>query len=266
MTISDAESNVQIEHEGNVSRVWINRPEVRNAFDADTIRQLHEAFDRLSARKETKAIVIQGRGRVFCAGADLNWMKASKDLTPEENTADSRKMAKMFQSIRDCPKFVIAAVNGHSLGGGMGILGAADAVLSVKHAKFGFTEARLGIVPAVISSFCLPKIGPSWARRLFASAEIFKTDRAVQIGLVHDVYEDQPGLDAGVAALITELRYAGPEAMAIAKSIPERVASCANLDDAVEECVNLISTVRKTPEAQEGFNAFLEKRPSAWST
>ena len=166
-----------------LATVTLKRPDVRNAFNAELVRELKQVFDALSKEDDLRAVFIRGEGKCFCAGADLNWMKASVTLSFAENEADARKMAETFAAIAACPVPVIAVVHGHALGGGAGLMAAADIALAADEVKIGFTEVLLGIIPAVISPFVLRKIGQTHARRYFCSGEIFDGREAARIGL-----------------------------------------------------------------------------------
>ena len=170
-----------------VARVTLARPEVRNAFNAEVIEQLHEVFTRITAADDVRAVVLAGEGKVFCGGADINWMRASLDLTFEANVADAERMSDMFRAIDNCPKPVIGKIHGAALGGGAGLAAVCDIAIATDDAIFGFTEVKLGIIPAVISPFVLAKIGASHARALFLTGERFDARTRRAIGLVHEV-------------------------------------------------------------------------------
>ena len=241
-----------------VARVTICRPEVRNAFNADVIEQLHLVFTRIRSADDVRAIVLAGEGSVFCGGADINWMRASLDLTLDDNVADAQRMSDMFRTIDNCPKPVIGRVQGAALGGGAGLAAVCDIVISADDAIYGFTEVKLGIIPAVISPFVLAKIGASHARALFLTGERFGAERARQIGLVHEVVAAD-ALDAAVDARLAELRTAGPQAVAAAKLLVRRVLDNA-YDDTRAITSQAIARQRTSAEGQEGLRAFLERR------
>jgi methylglutaconyl-CoA hydratase len=267
---------VRLEASGPVARITLARPEVRNAFDDVLIAELTRAARILSDAFETAAAaetgawpasaprvtVLTGDGAVFCAGADLNWMKRSAAYTRQENDADARRMAAMVRAIDELPMPVIARVNGPALGGGMGLLAACDIVIAAEGASFGFTEVRLGIAPAVISSFVLPKIGAAAARRYFLTGETFDAEAARAMGLVHAVVPAER-LDAEVDALAQAVLACGPRAVATAKRLI-REATERTRDDAVENAVRVIAALRVSSEGQEGLGAFLEKRRPSW--
>jgi enoyl-CoA hydratase/carnithine racemase len=247
-------ANLQIERDGDVLRVTLARPDRRNAFDAELIAELASAFVDVG---RARAVVLAGEGPSFCAGADVEWMRSSVDLSYDENVADAVGLRRMLEAIDGCPAPVICRVQGHALGGGAGLVACADVVIAAPDAVFAFSEAKLGIVPAVISPFALAKIGPSWARRLFPTGERFGAELALRIGLVHELADD---LDAAVERVLGELRSAGPRAARAAK----RLVLDAPLDGL--ETARRIAERRTSDEGQEGLRAFLERRRPDWSS
>jgi methylglutaconyl-CoA hydratase len=240
----------------------MNRPDVRNAFNAELIAALRDAFTALSADDGVRSIVLAGEGKTFSGGADIGWMRAALELSEAENVRDAEAMAAMLIAIDRCPKPVIARVQGAALGGGCGLVAAADIVVAADDALFGFTEVKLGIIPAVISPFVLPKIGQSQARALFVTGERFSAEYAQRIGLVHHVVPASE-LDARIAAIVAEFRTAAPSAIAAAKAVVRNV-SAATPDEATKLSARAIAKQRTTPEGQEGLRAFLERRPASW--
>jgi methylglutaconyl-CoA hydratase len=257
---------LRVTRKGPFGRVTLARPEVRNAFDAALIAELRTAFDGFAAEPsaELRGVVLAGEGSVFCAGADVEWMRASIGLPVEDNERDAAAMQAMFTAIDECPVPVIARVTGAALGGGMGLCATADIVIATADTTFGFTETKLGIIPAVISTFVVPKIGASHARALFATGQRFGAKRARTIGLVHEVVADEAELDERIGALLDELGSAGPGAARAAKAL---VRDLLGLDaaDARAEAVRRISRQRTSPEGQEGLTAFVDKRPPSWA-
>src|SRR3954452_9458914 len=248
---SDDVPNVRVEWEQDVLRVTLARPDRRNAFDADLIRELSEAFVDVG---RARAVVLAGEGASFCAGADVDWMRASADLSFDENVADANAMRQMFESIDSCPAPVVARVQGHALGGGAGLVAAADIPIASPDTTFAFSEVKLGIIPAVISPFALAKIGGASARRYFVTGERFDAETALRIGLVSEVAD---GLDAAVDRVIGELRSAAPRAARWAKRlVRERPEG--------GETARWIAERRTSDEGQEGLRAFLEKRRPTW--
>jgi methylglutaconyl-CoA hydratase len=246
-------ATVQVEREGPVLRVTLARPERRNAFDAELIRELGQAFVDVG---KARAVVLAGEGASFCAGADVDWMRASVGLSFDENVADANAMRQMFEAIDNCPAPVVARVQGHALGGGAGLVGASDIAISARDTVYAFSEVKLGIIPAVISPFALAKIGAGHARRYFVTGERFDADVALRIGLVSEVADD---LDAAVDRVVGELLSAGPLAARWAKRlVRERPAG--------PETARWIAERRASDEGQEGLRAFLEKRRASWHT
>lgn len=256
---------LRVERDGPFARVTLTRPEVRNAFNAAVIGELRTAFVSLGAEtpERLRGVVLAGEGPTFCAGADVEWMRASAGLSLADNERDAAAMQAMFAAIDACPVPIVARVQGAALGGGMGLCAVSDVVVATSDAVFGFTETKLGILPAVIGPFVLAKIGESAARALFPTGERFGADRARQIGLVHEVVPDDEALDARVAAILDELRSAGPGALRAAKALIRELRTLAP-DEARRHTVRHIAQQRTSPEGQEGLAAFLEKRPPAW--
>lgn len=244
-------SAVRVERDGHVLRVTLARPERRNAFDAGVIAELTDAFADVG---DARAVLLAGEGPSFSAGADIEWMRASVELSREENVADALRLLRLLESIDTCPAPVVARVHGHAFGGAGGLVAAADIALAADDALFAFTEVKLGIIPAVISPFVLGRIGPGQARRYFLTGERFDAQTALRIGLVHEVAAD---VDAACERVLGELAAAGPEAVRAGK----RLVLDAPLGD---ETAQRIAERRASAEGQEGLRAFLEKRRPAW--
>jgi methylglutaconyl-CoA hydratase len=242
---------LRIEREGEVLRVAMARPERRNAFDAALIDELAAAFADVA---DARAVVLSGDGLSFSAGADVEWMRSSVDLSYDENVADALRLRAMLDAIDSCPAPVVGRVQGHALGGGCGLVACCDVVVAEPTAQFAFSEVKLGIVPAVISPFALAKIGTGAARRYFVTGERFSAAEALRIGLIHDVTGD---LDGAVERVVQELLTAGPAAARAAKELARGPQSA-------EETARMIAARRTSPEGQEGLRAFLEKRPGNW--
>lgn len=257
-----SEQVLRIARDGIRATVTMARPEVRNAFNAALIGALHEAFVALGADASVRFVVLAGTGPTFSGGADINWMRASLELSEDENVHDAEAMAAMFRAIDRCPKPVVARVQGAALGGGVGLCAVADVVVAADDAIFGFTEVKLGILPAVISPFVLSKIGVSHARALFLTGERFDARRAAAIGLVHRITAAS-ALDAEVDALGAEFASAGPNAVAAAKALVPAVMA-AEPDDATALTTRAIARARTSVEGQEGLRAFLERRDPGW--
>jgi methylglutaconyl-CoA hydratase len=258
-----SEPVLSLSREGGRARVTLTRPAVRNAFNAELIARLRDAFTELAADPAVRVVVLAGEGKTFCGGADVNWMRGSLELSEAENVRDAEAMSDMYRAINDCPKPVIAQVHGGALGGGAGLCAVADAVVAAEETVFGFTETKLGIIPAVISPFVLAKIGVSHARRLFLTGERFGAERAQAIGLVHEVVH-LDALDGTVDAICDEIDSAGPGAVAAAKALIRNV-SAASYEDSRGLTARAIAKQRTTPEGQEGLRAFLERRAASWT-
>ena len=254
-------SCILVEKRGQVLAITLNRPEIGNAFNKELVKELTEVF--VSVEREMRAIVLTGAGKVFCAGADLNWMKRMAEFTEEENYADARAMDRMFHTINICPKPVVAKVNGAAIAGGMGFLAVSDVVVASKAAKFGFTEVNLGIIPAVVSPYVMSKIGYSQTRSLFLLAEIFSAEKAKEIGLVHEVVDSEL-LDARLEERLKDLSKGGPSAQAICKEWLRGLTEM-DIDTAREKSARMIAGLRVSREGQEGMRAFLEKRKPIWT-
>ena len=257
---------VEVTRERTVARVTMNRPDGRNAFDAALIGELHAAFDALRAEppEALRAVVLTGAGPVFSAGADVAWMRASITLSLEDNERDAAALRAMLEAIDRCPVPVIARVQGAALGGGMGLCAVSDVVVAAADATFGFTEAKLGLVPAVISPFVIAKIGESHARALFPTGQRFDAVRAQRIGLVHDVADDEVALDARIDEIVGEVLTGGPVAARAAKALVLDRRGRSD-EDLAEETVRRIARIRTSPEGQEGLTAFVDRRRPSWS-
>ena len=251
---------------GAVARVTLARPQVRNAFDATLIAELRAAFAALAreAPDALRAVVLAGDGDTFSAGADIGWMRAAMALDVEGNEQDAMAMAEMFEAIDTCPVPVIARVQGAALGGGMGLCAVSDLVVAESGARFGFTETRLGILPAVIAPFVIAKIGETHARALFPGGRRFDALRAQRIGLVHEVVEGDAALDLAVDAAIADILASGPTAVRAAKAIVREVRGLGH-GSSKWHTARVIARHRVSEEAREGFAAFTEKRRAAWS-
>jgi methylglutaconyl-CoA hydratase len=252
-------SAVSLTRNGPVATLTLDRPEARNALEPAMMVELRELVTAL-AHDGTRVLILTGAGDVFCAGADIGWMRRSRELTAEQNVADAAVMRSLLDAIDACPLPVVARVNGHALGGGSGLVAIADVAVCVAGARFGFTEARLGLIPATISPYVLRKIGPGHAQALFTTAARFDAERAVRIGLVHQVVEPDR-LDHAVADHVLALLECGPAAIAETKRLLRDATAHLRLPDLPER----LATTRAGPEAQEGLAAFLEKRRPRWA-
>jgi methylglutaconyl-CoA hydratase len=254
---------VEVHSAHGVATIWLNRPQVRNAFDESLIAALTTAVGELSHDPATRVLVFAGRGAAFCAGADLGWMARLAALSPEENHADARRLARMFKAIDECPKPTIARVHGACFAGANGIVAACDMAVAAPEARFCFSESRLGLVPATIGPYVLRAIGHRAASRYLLTAEIFDARVAETIGLVNAVVAaDQ--LDAHVDALARTLSGCGPAALARTKQLVRDVAGRAIDESLLLETARCIAEVRASAEGREGMSALLEKRPPSW--
>jgi methylglutaconyl-CoA hydratase len=243
-------SALKVDREGHVLRVTLARPERRNAFDAALIAELAEAFADVGP---ARAVLLSGEGPAFCAGADVEWQRAAIDLTYDENVEDAMRLYRMLEAIDACPAPVVCAVHGYALGGGSGLVACADVAVASPDAVFGFTEVRLGIIPAVISPFVVPKIG-SAARRYFVTGERFGAEVALRIGLVSEIAENAAERVEGVVA---DILAGGPIATREAKKLVRERPS--GVDTA-----HIAAARRTSDEGQDGLRAFLERRSPGW--
>jgi methylglutaconyl-CoA hydratase len=250
--------------EGDVEYLTLNRPEVRNAFNAEMIGEIRDWALAVTARAgELRAVVLAGAGKAFCAGGDAAWMAQTVSYSDAENRRDARELSSMFRAIDAVPLPVIGRIHGMALGGGAGLAAVCDIVIAADDAMFGFTEVKLGLIPAVVSRFVLGKIGQSAARELFLTGARFPARRALEIGLAHAVVPTSD-LDAAVDRYLSELRSGGPDAIGAAKALIRTVAGLGP-DEAADFTADAIAARRTSAEGQEGLNAFLAKRRPRWS-
>ena len=255
--------SLEIETTGSVATVWMNRPEVFNAFNEALIADLSVAFAALDSDPAVRVVVLAGRGKHFSAGADLNWMRRASVSSQEDNLKDARQFAEMLHLLSSLSKPTIARVQGMALGGGTGLAAACDMAVATADAVFATSEVRFGIIPSVISPYVLRAIGPRQALRYFQSAERISAERALHMGLVNEVLPTEQ-LDDGVAALVKELLLGAPQAQKAAKDLIEDVRERPMSAQLLEETAQRIARQRTTPEAKAGIGAFLEKRPAPW--
>jgi methylglutaconyl-CoA hydratase len=252
-----------VEIRSGVAHVSLNRPEVHHAFDDEMMRALASAFARISQNDAVRLAVIRSEGKTFCAGADIRWMKRMVGYSFEENVADATLLHTMLRAIRDCPKPVIARVQGAAFGGAVGLVAACDIAVASQAASFCISEVKLGIIPAVISPFLLEAIGIRAARRYALTAERFDAAQALRIGLVHEVVESTEALDPWISRLSEQIGRNGPLALAACKRVLHEVGPL-RWEQAREITARAISEIRVSPEGQDGLNAFLDKRPPGW--
>lgn len=241
----------------------LNRPEVGNALNDEVVGRMLDLLADLRADESVRGLVLTGAGKIFSAGADLNWMRRMQEAGPEENRRDAERTATLFAELYDFPRPVVAAVNGPARGGGVGLVAACDFAIASSRASFAFTEVRLGLIPAMISPFVLKKMGESRARRLFLTGESFSAEQAAAWGLVDRVIEPEK-LEEAVQAFLESLKPCAPNATAEIKRLVREVTDASSTDVA-PLTARMIAEVRATPEAQEGMAAFLEKRPAKWA-
>jgi methylglutaconyl-CoA hydratase len=244
-------SVVRVERDGAVLRVTLARPERRNAFDAAVIAELAAAFADVG---DARVVVLAGEGQSFCAGADVEWQRSSIELSYDENVEDYRRFWSMLNAVWRCPAPVVARIQGYALGGGSGLTCCCDIAVAAPDAVFGFSEVRLGIMPAVISPMVLARIGPSAARRYMVTGERIDAETALRIGLVHEVADN---LDAAVERVVADILAGGPIAVREAKRL---VLEPGGVDDLLARAAER----RASDEGQDGLRAFLEKRPPGW--
>ncbi len=256
---------IRLEISGGVARITMARPEKHNAFDDVLIADLTDAFERAGADDAVRVVILEAEGKSFSAGADLGWMERMADYSEEENLADARKLAHMVRVLNELPRPTIARVQGAAFGGGVGLVAACDIALASHAASFCLSEARLGLIPSVISPYVVEAIGARAARRYFQTAERFDAEQAQALGLVHEVVPRER-LDSRLAELVGHLLDNGPAAMAASKELIRRVASGPVDDAMVEDTARRIADIRATAEGREGLRAFLEKRGPKWRT
>ncbi len=248
----------------SVSTVLLNRPESGNAMDDGALREIAAAFKELASRSDLRAVVIQGQGKHFCAGADIEWMRRAGKLSKAQGRKDARLLVEMCRSIDACPVPVIAVVHGACYGGGLGVVAACDIVLAAQDARMCFSECRLGILPAVISLFVLPKIGAAAARRYYVTAEVFGMEKARELGLVHEA-APYAELECRLEAMLASLLKNGPQAVRKAKALLRRLPSAPSFAAKEKLVLDALVSQRSSAEGQEGLSAFLEKRLPNWS-
>jgi methylglutaconyl-CoA hydratase len=254
---------ILVESAGRVGRIWLNRPDVHNAFNSVMVRELRGALAALRDDAAVRAVVLSGRGRSFCAGADLNWMREIVRYSYAQNLEESTALADFLHELYAFPKPTLARVNGAAIGGGAGFLAACDIVVADAGAQFGLSEVKIGLVPACIAPYIVRRTGEGRARRYFLTGERFDARRAAEIGLVNDV-APPAGLDAKVDEILALLLSSGPEALAQCKELLRRVPGM-NFAEAGPYTAEMIARLRISPEGQEGMASFLEKRKPKWT-
>ena len=254
--------HLSVGHGDAVATVALARPDARNALNAGLIGELRRCAEELAEDDKVRVVVLTGEGDFFCAGADIGYMRDTANFSYEENLEDARNLAAMFEAVDGCPKPVVARVKGAAIGGGVGLVAAADVAVAEEGTVFAFSEVRLGISPATIAPFVVRKIGHSQVRALFLTGERFDGVRAREIGLVHEVISEED-LDAAVQEKVVGLLAGGPEALAATKTLLRELRDAAP-DEVTEITARRIAELRTGEEGQEGLGAFLEKRKPAW--
>jgi len=254
---------LEMEVRDGIGRIWLNRPDVRNAFNDTAIAELAKAFTAMGGDPRVRVVVLGGRGSAFSAGGDLNWMKKMAGYSFEENYADALDLATMLHTLATLPKPTVARVHGPAYAGGMGLVAACDIAVAAEEAEFCLSEVKLGLVPATISPYVLAAMGERAAHRYFLTAERFSAAEALRIGFVHAL-APAAGIDEAIAGICRELLGGGPHAQAATKQLIRDVAGAPLAPELLAETARRIATARATEEGQEGVRAFLEKRRPAW--
>jgi methylglutaconyl-CoA hydratase len=256
-------STLTCEISNAVARITFNRPEIHNAFNSTVIAEMSIAFNALGQESDLRAVVLTGAGKSFCAGADLNWMRAVVDQSFDENLAESNALANLFYQIYSFDKPIIGRVNGAAIGGGTGFVAVCDIAIAARSAKFSFSEVKIGVVPACIGPYVIKKMGEGRARELFITGERMGAERAHEVGLVNKVVDDGK-LDREVDSLLESIRSSGPNAVAMAKKLVSETPSMTP-DEFKPYTAEMIARLRLSDEGQEGMDAFLNKRKPDWT-
>ena len=256
---------IETEISGQAATVWLARPDLRNAFNERMVADITAAFLDLSVHQEVRVIVLRGRGKAFCAGADLNWLGAAARYTREQNYDESIRLARCFKAIYTSPKPTVCAVHGASIGGANGLAAACDFAYCTDDAVFSLSEVKIGVVPACISPYVIKRVGECRARDLMLTGRRISGREAQACGLVNASFPDLAALDAHLDGLTAALKSSGPVAIGQCKKLIYDVTNRLDFEEAVEYTANAIADIRVTPEAQEGMAAFLEKRKPKWA-
>ena len=260
---SELKMSVKTEIKNQTAVVTLSRPEVHNAFNDETISALTKTFSDLDKNENIRTIILQAEGKSFCAGADLSWMKSTVNFTYDENIEDGKCLAKMFKTIYECSKPVLGRVHGTAIGGGIGLVSVCDITCALDTAKFSLSEVKIGLIPAVISPFVLEKISLSEAKRYFLTGERFDANEAKRIGLISETADSIENLDRKINDWVQNILSGGKEAIKICKKMIQEISSM-NLNESLELTAKQIAKLRVGKEAQEGMQAFLEKRAPNW--
>lgn len=255
---------LEITHHQNIATVTLSRPDMRNAFNDRLIAALTQAFLKLGADSSVRCIVLAAQGKSFCAGADLNWMRAMADYSHEQNLADAQGLADMLHTIYACPKPTIARVQGDAFAGGMGLIAACDVAVAINSARFCISEVKLGLIPGTIAPYLTRAIGARAAHRYALTAEIFDASTAKSIGLVHELAQDEDALNAQVAAWCHNFKTASPQALADCKRLLDDVIYADNNLELRANTAQYIANIRASAEGKAGVQAFLNKTTAPW--
>ena len=258
-------SNIEFEKTGHAGIIWLNRPDVHNAMNAEMIGEIVDAFEKLGEIDDVRFVLLRGRGKSFCAGADLNYMKGIAKFGFDENYQDGLKLAKCFNTIYTCKKPTVAVVHGAAIGGANGLLAACDFVYCLDETKFAFAEVKLGIAPATISPYVCKRLGEYGARDLMITGRRFLGKEAEAFGLVNKSFETEEALEEQLAFTGKMLMSSGPSAMGATKELIYQLYNKYNFEDSIDYTAKLIAELRASEEGQEGMASFLEKRKPEWN-
>ncbi len=247
-----------------VAVITLNRPEVHNAFNALVVERLNDILDELRGADGVRVVLLEGAGKNFSAGADLEWIRAAADYTHADNLEDARALAGMLNRLHTLPQPTVALVTGAARGGGVGLIAACDMAIATRDASFAFTEAKLGMIPAIISPFVIRTIGERAARRYFLTSETFDADEAYRLGLVQWIVESKEALAQESERLVTQIFQNGPNALHAVKDLIQAVATRTDYEGILDNTAHRLADIRATEEAKEGVAAFLEKRKPSW--
>ena len=263
MNTTTSYTTIETHLAAQVAVIWLNRPDIRNALNDTLIAELTDAVERAGEDDEVRAIVLAGRGSAFCAGADLNWMKAVRHMTPEQIVADTSRLARLLRLLHESPKPTIARVHGPAFAGGLGLVAACDIAVAAHEATFCLSEVKLGLIPATIGPHVVRSMGERAAYRYMLTAEVFDTAEAYRIGFVQEI-APAAELDGTINAMLGRLMLAGPKALEATKQLIRDVANRPVDDTLAEDTARRIAAIRTSPEGQEGMASFLERRKPAW--
>ncbi|MDX9858118.1 MAG: enoyl-CoA hydratase-related protein [candidate division Zixibacteria bacterium] len=258
-----AYTTIRYDKSPHIARVSFCRPEIHNAFNATVISEMSDVFEKINADDSIRVVLLTGEGKSFCAGADLNWMKAVVDQSYEQNLAESSGLADLFYQMYTCPRPIVGQINGAAIGGGTGFVAVCDIAIAANSAKFSFSEVKIGVVPACIGPYVIRKIGEGKARELFITGERMRATRALEVGLVNKVVDDDR-LDDEVDNLVDSILSSGPNAIAMAKQLVSTVPMMTP-EQFKPYTAEMIARLRISEEGQEGMNAFLNKRRPSWT-